>query len=79
MSIIKSTETITIFESPDGGKTVYARQSGASQRTMIRSDDKTSRWMNFRSILELADTEPTLNNILEQAEITYELLRDRTS
>lgn len=77
MSLVKSTETITIFESPDGGKTVYARQSGSSERTLIKSDNKTSRWMKFREIVELAETDPTLDAILLQAETIYELVRDR--
>jgi hypothetical protein len=28
-----------IYESPDGGKTVYARERGSSNRVLIRTDD----------------------------------------
>ena len=39
MTINKITE-VTIFESPDGGRTVYARHPGSSTRELYSRDPK---------------------------------------
>jgi hypothetical protein len=72
-----------IYESPDGGKTVYAREHGSSTRTLIRIDksiEKTHRLMQRREhlskICELAETNPTINDQLLKLEELYILVRD---
>lgn len=78
--IVKHIEEITIFESPDGGKTVYKRSSGDSRRTLVSESTEakvTSRWANFKEIIEAAETNESLDIILKQAEVTYELIKDR--
>jgi hypothetical protein len=78
MTIIKSVEEITIFESPDGGKTVYSRKSGSSDRTLIKEDPEKkflSKWHEWREILTLAETEPSLANAINKAEMLYVLLK----
>lgn len=78
--IIKGIEEITIYESPDGGRTVYSRKSGQSERQLIKEPEQSRtsiRWMKFKEIIELSETNETLDNILKQAEITYELIRNR--
>ena len=76
--MIKSSEEIIIYESPDGGKTVYSRSSGSSDRTLIKEDpDKhyITRWYEWRNILQLAETEPSLRDIINKAEILYALVK----
>ena len=76
--MIKSCEEIIIYESPDGGKTVYARKSGDSSRQLVSETQEakdSARWINWKDILELAKTEPSLNDLIVKAEMTYELLR----
>ena len=82
MTIIKSVEEITIFESPDGGKTVYSRKSGSSERTLVKEDPKKnflSKWYEWREILTLAETEPSLANAISKAEMLYVLLKKESS
>ena len=76
--MIKSSEEIIIYESPDGGKTVYSRKSGSSDRTLIKEDpDKhyITKWYEWRDILKLAETEPSLADSISKAEIIYALVK----
>ena len=76
--MIKSSEEIIIYESPDGGKTVYSRKSGSSDRTLIKEDTSQSyitKWYEWKEILKLAETEPSLANAINKAEMLYVLLK----
>ena len=78
MPMIKSSEEIIIYESPDGGKTVYSRKSGSSDRTMIKEDTSQhyiTKWYEWKEILKLAETEPSLANCINKAEMLYEILK----
>ena len=78
MSMIKSSEEIIIYESPDGGKTVYSRKSGSSERTMIKEDTSQhyiTKWYEWKEILKLAETEPSLANAINKAEMLYVILK----
>lgn len=77
--VSKITE-LTIFESPDGGRTVYARKPGEHTRHLHASyeaQDKEraeyARWMN---IFNARRDNIALNDICTQAEILYELSKD---
>lgn len=75
---IKSHEEIVIYESPDGGKTVYSRKSGSSDRTMIKEDTNlhyVAKWYEWKDILKLAETEPSLANAISKAEMLYVILK----
>ncbi len=68
-----------IFESPDGGKTVYSRQPHSLDRTIVKEDlsmaslvSTIEKWM---AIVHAAETNPTLKNILDQAEMTYAIIK----
>jgi hypothetical protein len=76
--MIKSSEEIIIYESPDGGKTVYSRKSGSSDRTMIVEDttqNYITKWYQWKEILKLAETEPSLANAINKAEMLYVILK----
>jgi len=78
MSTIKAHEEIVIYESPDGGKTVYSRKSGSSDRTMIKEDTSRNymtKWYEWKEILKLAETEPSLANAINKAEMLYVILK----
>jgi HD superfamily phosphodiesterase len=73
----------TIYESPDGGKTVYARQHGSSDRVLIRTDDtveETKKLLNrqkrLMKIVELAETVPALAEQLAKLETIYLLVKN---
>ena len=75
---MKSSEEIIIYESPDGGKTVYSRKSGSSTRTMVKEDNTKNhitKWYAWREILKLAETEPSLADAINKAEIVYALVK----
>jgi hypothetical protein len=76
--MIKSSEEIIIYESPDGGKTVYSRKSGETARTLHTVDDLTrqeeklsARWVRLKEAVFLDD--PTINDLIHQIEIIMEL------
>ena len=82
MMVNKITE-VTIFESPDGGRAVYARQPGSTHRELHSQDpalqqelkdlEKSKRWVE---ILQARQDNPELNHLCEQVEILYELGRN---
>ena len=69
-----------IFESPDGGETVYVREPGGAQRKLHskspRAFDLHARMMEDKlwgDIRRAASTNPGLNELLEQAKVLYHL------
>jgi len=72
----------TILESPDNGKTIYSRESGSSTRTLIQEDPLTKvtqKWFTWKDILKLSETEPSLRDLVEKAEIVYALLKEENN
>ena len=79
---IKSTEEIIIYESPDGGKTIYSRHSGSSEKTLIKQElnvNQVARWYEWKEILRLAETNVTLKDAVIQAEMIYALIKKETN
>ena len=78
--MIKNITEITIYESPDGGKTVYSRTNGSSQRKLhsVSSDLETemarvaleSKWL---AILNLSERSPALQEAIDRVVMLYEL------
>lgn len=80
--IIKNIEEITIFESPDGGKTIYSRKSGETDRTLVWEDPEAKkeklfqqRWVEWRDILTASKDNQGLADLVEKAEVYYRLLK----
>ena len=81
MMVSKITE-LTVFESPDGGRTVYARNSGSNKRELhwqdpklqqeLRDLERSKRWVE---IFQARRDDPELDHLCEQVEILYELSR----
>lgn len=81
MNVSKITE-VTIYESPDGGRTVYARRPGSNHRELHLRDPELDKELaelknqeRWQQILAARVTNPELNDLLEKAEILYELSR----
>lgn len=66
-----------IFESPDGGKSIFARPPHIVDRIEItpESQELNHLWFQWRDILTAAKTNPALKAALDQAQIIYELSR----
>ena len=73
-----------VFESPDGGDTVYSREPGSDQRELVKSYDSRTpdgrplyehiqEDKLWRSIRRAADTNPALQDVLERAIMVYHL------
>ena len=81
MQVSKITE-VTIFESPDGGRTVYARKPGQKDPTLHWQDpdlqrelaelESQKRWVD---IFQARRDNAELDRLCEQVEILYELGR----
>jgi hypothetical protein len=74
--MIKSIEELIIYESPDGGKTVYSRKSGSSEREMIKvapEDRVANRWLNLKEAVIMAQDDKTMDDALQRVEILLEL------
>lgn len=79
MMVNKITEAV-IYESPDGGETVYVREHGSAQRQLhsqspraidIHAQLKEDQlWGQIR---RAAKTNPALQDVLEQAKVIYQL------
>ena len=72
-----------IFESPDGGNTVYRRKFGQSQRELHSISEEKRKWdqqleeeMLWVKIAQTSRTNPALQAALEQARVIYELSRN---
>ena len=82
MAADKITE-VTIYESPDNGRTVYARRAGSHTRNLYSQDpelqrelkelEQEKRWVD---IFGARKNNPELNRLCEQVEILYELGRN---
>ena len=74
-----------IYESPDNGKTVYARESGQTEKKLVgynlpkRRDPmqydiiETQLWQD---IVESGKTNPTLQKTLDRAILIYQTIKD---
>jgi hypothetical protein len=71
-----------IFESPDGGDTVYRREFGKTERELHSISEEKRKWdqqleeeMLWVKIAQASRTNPALRAVLEQALVIYELSR----
>lgn len=79
MIVKKMTEAV-IYESPDGGETIYVREQGSTQRQLHSQSPRAidlhaqikedQLWGNIR---RAAKTNPTLQRALDEAILIYNL------
>jgi predicted translin family RNA/ssDNA-binding protein len=80
-----------VYESPDGGITIYKRKSGSTERTLHHVDmDRVSPELKARIELErrrnqwadifnTAERTPALQEAIERVIVLYELTKDSTT
>ena len=85
MAIYKANQIATydVYESPDGGRTVYKRKSGTHERVLhaiapeleaeILRQQKLNEWVD---IFNTADKSPALQEAIERVKVLYELSKD---
>lgn len=75
-SIDQVPEICYIYESPDGGKTVYARPFMSDERIIVATQnsdlmENAKRANRFLAIFRKANEDPTINDLLNQLEELY--------
>jgi len=79
MMVSKITEAV-IYESPDGGETIYVRESGSSQRQLhsqspraVDLHEQIKEDQLWGQIRRAAKTNPALKHALDEAVLIYTL------
>jgi len=65
-----------IFESPDGGHTVYVRKSNSAQRVLVSEDEYAldrKRRFEWHQIWDKKDSNPALQKAVERVIMIYRL------
>ena len=82
MTTVSNITEVTIFESPDGGRTVYARRPGSRHRELhwqspeyTKEQQELKQQERWQFILAARSTNPGLDALCEQAEVLYELTK----
>lgn len=68
-----------VYESPDGGATIYRRLVGTNNREQYYVSPEVTtkmRWVKLQDAVKLAETEPALDDAISKVEMLYELLKD---
>ena len=72
-----------VYESPDGGETVYAREFGKTERVLVGQTDKARSMVDriqedklWGEIRRKAKTNPALHAELERVIMLYHLIED---
>lgn len=75
-----------IYESPDGGKTIYARERGSSDRVLVSADNTVAELEQARKLRDklldmimLSKTVPALKEQLEKLETIYLLVKNENN
>lgn len=84
--MVESIEEIVIYESPDGGKTVYARKPRETGRTLVHVDSQHQheqefyqKWLLWRDILKDSQDNIGLQDLINKTEMMYNLLKNHQS
>lgn len=84
--MVESIEEIVIYESPDGGKTIYARKPGQTNRTLVHVDPQHQleqefyqKWLLWRDILKDSQDNIGLQDLINKTEMMYNLLKNHQS
>ena len=79
MMVNKITEAV-IYESPDGGETVYVREHGSTQKKLhsesvraIDIKDQLREDQLWAQIRQAAKTNPAIQDALERVRVIYQL------
>ena len=71
-----------IYESPDKGETVYSREIGTTERTLVSESNKAKSMREqliedkmWGEIRRLAKTNPTLKDAIDKVIMVYHLVK----
>jgi len=68
-----------VFESPDGGKTVYRRKVGSAERELYIADrgPRLVSWGEWTEIMKTAQEHPALMEAIDKLIVIYNLCKDK--
>lgn len=76
-------DTKYIYESPDGGDTVYAREVGKTERVMIGQNTRAKSLIEkiqedklWGEIRRMAETDQGIADLLDRARVYYQLKKN---
>lgn len=74
---IESDDCEWIYESPDGGKTIYRRRPQNYYKELVSEQDQTLfNYAEFVRMIELSEKNPALKKALENLQLIYYTVRD---
>ncbi|NBP58587.1 hypothetical protein EBU71_19030 [bacterium] len=68
-----------IFESPDGGHTIYVRKANSTERVLLSEDDYAKdrkKRFEWHQIWDAKDSNPALQKAVERVIMIYRLGKD---
>jgi hypothetical protein len=72
-----------VYESPDGGDTVYAREAGKTERIMIGQNTRAKSLVEkiqedklWGEIRRMATTDPAMAELLDRVKVYYQLKKN---
>ena len=72
-----------VYESPDGGDTVYAREAGKTERVMIGQNTRAKGVIEqiqedklWGEIRRMATTDPAMSELLDRVKVYYQLKKN---
>ena len=72
-----------VYESPDNGNSIYAREQGTNDRILIGTsykkqtmDEELRQAQLWHSIRKVAETNPTLQTAIDRVIMLYQLSKD---
>ena len=82
--MIKNITEVTIYESPDGGKTIYSRTNGSPVRQLhsVSKDlqeemDRVQREQEWMAILRVSERSPALQEAIDRVITIYQLSKKK--
>ena len=83
MQILQVTGGRVIYESPDGGRTIYKRDAGSQEReihyiepSLVQENEDKVYLDNCKKIIKMAQTNLTIKDQLDKLMTLYYLVRD---
>lgn len=73
-------DTSYIYESPDGGKSIYRREIGGATRELLTSENPNDlfRYAEFVNIVDKSYEHPALKKALDNLLLIYYTIKDGT-
>lgn len=67
---------MAIFESPDGGKTVFKRNIGDLTRTIVKTSESSLSFEDYVNIVELSKKNESMKKALDNLLLLYYTIKD---